>query len=352
MLTSEYSFEQYAVEHNKTYGSAEVAARRAAFSANLDKILAHNAKASATFKMGVNHYADMTSEEFKAYYRGYSGNSRGQLTEGAQEPDFVAFPVEALPDAVDWRKQNKVTPVKNQGGCGSCWAFSATETLESHIAIAHDKLFELSTQQITMCTPNPQQCGGTGGCEGATQWLGFNYTQHSPGVTTELHYRYTGSDSECRMNKIKPVVGIKGYVRLPTNNYTMLMNAVAIIGPISVSGAAEPWQLYEEGVFNEECGFDVDHGIQAVGYGTDPDSGLTYWLIRNSWGREWGEAGYIRLQRTGLKHECEMDTTPDDGGGCKGGPKKVQVCGQCGIVSDSSYPTGGFLVNSSDFDSN
>jgi hypothetical protein len=120
------------------------------------------------------------------------------------------------------------------------------------------------------------------------------------------------------------------------------MNAVANIGPISISAAAEPWQMYERGVYNGNCGTDVDHAIQAVGYGTD--KGENYWLVRNSWGGSWGESGYIRIGRTNSSTpKCDTDTTPADGTGCAGGPKTMKVCGLCGMLSDSSYVIGGFI---------
>ena len=251
------------------------------------------------------------------------------------------------------------------------------------MAIETGKLLTLSPQEIVSCAKNPSHCGGTGGCQGSTQWLGFNYTIGA-GLVTESTYPYEGSTGVCRTAKTSPpAIGIKGCVRLPANNYTILMNAVATVGPISISAAAEPWQLYSSGVFNGACGADVDHAIQAVGYGTSGSD--TYWLVRNSWGSGWGEEGYIRIKRTGLKRPCALDTTPADGTpipsplppdpsplpplpiptpaptpphtlpqplpcpspkgtGCTGGPSTMNVCGLCGMLSDSSYVTGGFVA--------
>jgi len=255
-----------------------------------------------------------------------------------------------------------VTPPKNQGGCGSCWAFSTAETLESHIAIKTGKLFEFSPQEFVSCAPNPNHCGGTGGCQGSVQPLGFKYAEEN-GITTEASYPYEGRTGTCDPSKIKPVANISGYEVLPTNNYTALMNAVANIGPIAISAAAEPWQLYSQGVYNGHCGADVDHAIQLVGYGTasteEPGRRLLggggggkgtgdYWLVRNSWGASWGEKGYIRIQRFGEgKEPCAVDDTPADGFACTvpaPGPKSIKVCGLCGIMSASSYPTGGKLL--------
>jgi len=321
--------------------------------------------------------------------------------------------VNQLPAEVDWRNHKVVTPVKNQGGCGSCWAFSTAETLESHIAIKTGKLFELSEQQFVSCLTNPKQCGGTGGCQGATPWIGFNYTVHNGGVTSNESYPYTsgtGTVAACEAARVKPVAKITGYERLPANNYSALMNAVATVGPIAISGAAEPWQFYSHGIFDgrvDHHPYDVDHAIQLVGYGgagsapypppqpqgscgsvTDPtlckvikchycnsiceampcnpdiatlqpshvysnasspdgaDGEGAYWLVRNSWGALWGEQGYIRIARFGdtpKGEPCGVDVTPSHGSGCAGGPAYINVCGVSGIMSDSSYPTGGSL---------
>ena len=165
------------------------------------------------------------------------------------------------------------------------------------------------------------------------------------GYTLEKDYPYRGVTGKCIPGDVKPAAHIKGYVFLPPNNYSALMNAVVSVGPIAVSGAAEPWQSYESGVFKHTSS-DVDHAIVLVGYGTDPVDG-DYWIIRNSWSAGWGEEGYIRLARygnTAAGEPCLTDNTPGDGDGCAGGPPTEQVCGICGIMSDSSYPVGASLA--------
>ena len=130
---------------------------------------------------------------------------------------------------------------------------------------------------------------------------------------------------------------------LPTNNYTSLVAAVATVGPIAISIAASSmaFQFYDRGVFDgKDCGWDEDHAVGLVGYGTDPTGG-DYWIVRNSWGAGWGEGGYMRLARFGEgKEPCGMDKTPGDGSACEGDTTPVKLCGACGILSDSSYPTG------------
>merc|ERR1712086_705269 len=244
----------------------------------------------------------------------------------------------------DWRDASPavVTAVKNQGDCGSCWAFSTVEVLESAVAIASGKLLTLSPQQIVSCAPNPLDCGGTGDCQGSTQWLGFNYTKGA-GVVADSGYPYTARTGTCTTSKVSghTVAGNKGFVRLPANNYSALMNAVATLGPMAISLDAS-WGGYESGVYTGKCGTTIDHAVVLVGYGTE--SGKDYYLVRNSWGAGWGDKGYIKLERHSDDDtaHCAQDTSPSSGTECKPYPKTQKVCGACGILSDSSYPTGAF----------
>jgi len=257
--------------------------------------------------------------------------------------DFQMLPLERLPKNVDWRKEGIVSAVKDQGHCGSCWAFASTATIESHVAKATGLLFDLSPQQIAMCSPNPQECGGTGGCEGATHELAFEYVTSSAGVYQEFQYGYNGYmgvDSACSLPATgAPVATINGYVRLPENNYTALMNAIATVGPIAITVDASNWHAYESGVFSgcNQVNPDLDHGVVLVGYGSE--HGQDYWLIRNSWNANYGEQGYIRIARTKDEQNlCGSDITPQDGTACKGETDPVTACGTCGILYDTSYP--------------
>jgi cathepsin L len=347
----EYSFETFMTDFNKAYATEEIETRRANFEANLLKIKEHNQQ-KLSWQMGVNAFADMSATEFKATKLGYSK----AMARTTAAPVCDRLPKVKLPTDLDWRDKNVVTPVKNQEACGSCWAFSTAETIESHLAIRTGTLDVLSPQEFVDCVPNPDHCGGTGGCEGATQWLGFAYAMKN-GVATEASYPYQGRDETCDKSKMNIVGNITGYCRLPhvssnfsaAEQYSELMQAVTQQGPIAISAAAEPWQLYERGVFSSKhCGTDVDHAIQLVGYGTAKEiigGSADYWLVRNSWGPGWGEKGYIRIKRYGATGDepCAEDTTPGDGTACKGSPSKIEVCGECGIMSDSSYPLGGSI---------
>jgi len=305
----------------------------------------HNSNPGKTWFAGVNEFTDWTNAEFRASRTGHRVHPQENVItlEGTKT-------LEDLPTDVDWRKEEGiVTPNKNQGSCGSCWAFSATETLESHLAIATGEPAPvLSPQQIVDCAPNPKHCGGTGGCQGSTQPLAFNYTK-TAGITTEANYGYVGiRGGTCQPDKIKPVATNAGFVQLEQNNYTALVTAIATKGPIAVSVAAGGlgWQIYQGGVYSDTgaahpflCDMTVDHAVQAVGYGTD--GAKDYWLVRNSWGGGWGENGYIRIQRHGEgKEPCAVDKKPQDGMACEGDTDLPTYCGLCGILSASSYPTG------------
>jgi len=342
-LTSAYSYAKYRSHFNKTYTSADdYAVHEAVFKTTLSKILTHNADSSNTWKMGVNKFTDMTPEE-RSLFKGRKPSASENDEIALAELHSRMLPVSKLPKTVDWRTKGVVTPVKNQGGCGSCWAFSATEVIESAVAIQTGQLLELSPQQMVSCAPNPNDCGGTGGCQGSVQWLGFNYTQVAGGLSLETQYPYKGVTGTCEKSNIKPAASVKGYVRLPANNYTALMNAVATIGPIAISVDAS-WMDYETGVYKGDCGTTIDHAVVLVGYGTDKTGG-DFYLVRNSWGTTWGDKGYIKLARhSDDSQECGIDKNPASGTECKPYPKKQKVCGACGILSDSSYPTGGFVV--------
>jgi len=328
-----YTFEAFLAEHGKSYGQKEYPKRKVIFQANLKMVVSHNQEYEAgkhTWFLAMNHLADWTPEEFKRLRAKKSGEAWGQSRR--QEVELLSSS-DSNPPSIDWRTKNAVTPVKNQGGCGSCWAFAATETMESHFAIASGKLVQLSPQAYVSCVQNPNGCGGTGGCEGATFELAFN-TSETLGLPLETEFPYRGVDGTC--GQYKPAVKNTGFVKLPVNDAKALETALATKGPIAITVAAEQWQLYGGGVF-EGCtgatGSDLDHGVQAVGYTP------TYWIVRNSWGGSWGEKGYIYISRNN-DAKTSIDATPDHGVACKPYPKTQTVAGECGILFDTSYPTG------------
>lgn len=197
---------------------------------------------------------------------------------------------------------------------------------------------------MAMCAPNPDHCGGVGGCEGSTAELAFNYVTGSHGLFSEYQWGYTsyyGDAAPCKVpGATKPTATIDGYVQLPGNNYTAVMNALATVGPVAINVDASTWHAYSSGIYNgcDLTSSDVNHVVVAVGYGEEAD-GTKYFTVRNSWSASWGEAGYIRLLRTdGDDSRCAVDNTPQDGVACDGQTGPVTVCGTCGSIYDTSYP--------------
>lgn len=316
-------------EFGKSYSSApKYEQRKQHFEKNLARVKAHNAEYKAghhTWWAAMNHLADYTQDEY-AHLRAkkYSPSRHPTLKLSAQR--------EANPDAVDWREKGAVTKVKNQGGCGSCWAFSATETVESHYQIASGKLLVLAPQTYVNCVKNPHHCGGTGGCEGATMELAFNLTKET-GIALESDLPYKGRDAAC--TAYTAAVKVDGYVKNPENDALGLETALTK-GPVSVTVAAEPWQIYGGGIFHgcsSSGDATLDHGVQAVGYTKE------YWIVRNSWGPDWGEKGYIRISRAN-DAKTFIDKRPADGVACEPVPKTQTVGGECGILFDTCQPTG------------
>jgi cathepsin L len=223
---------------------------------------------------------------------------------------FDVDTVDKLPSSIDWRESKVVTEVRNQGGCGSCWAFSAIEVLESHVALQTGNLLDLSEQELLSCMSNPHQCGGNGGCAGANAELAYDFVAKM-GIVTDADMTYVSAngtvpacalDNDEKYNKNAPkgalvglltnaAVSIDGFSHIPTNDYVTLMNAVAKAGPVVVAVAASDWGLYKEGIFTDDGSqsADINHGVALVGYGTDEELGEDYWLVRNSWGKSWGK---------------------------------------------------------------
>jgi len=351
-----YTFDKFIADFKLDikHDTEEYLQRRGIFMKELARVVAHNAAAAEGATRGrsvwtenVNHMSAMTATEKKSFYgrdKNVKQASRSNLTHQKQLPsNYKLMPVESLPTAVDWRSEGVVTAVKDQGHCGSCWAFASTAVLESHAAIQSGLLFDLSPQQIAACAPNPDKCGGSGNCNGATAEIAFDYVAGSDGMVESFQYPYTeyfGVESSCNVPPASPKVQIGGFIQLTANNYEELMNAVAREGPIAVSVDASTWHAYDGGIFDgcNQVNPDINHAVVLVGYGED--NGQKYWTIRNSWSASWGEAGYIRLARDASDAEkCGSDITPADGTACEGETAPQTVCGTCGVLFDSAYPT-------------
>jgi len=295
-LAAKQEFAQYVKNFNKQYDAADVASKFATFSANLKKIREHNAAQGETFTMAVNEFADLTADEFKALYTGYTPRNRDY----ARSQNAHVATTTTFADELNWNDQGAVTPVKDQGQCGSCWAFSTTGSTEGAVQIATGTLTSLAEQELVDCSKSE----GNMGCNGGLMDYGFEYIIKNGGLAPEDSYPYNARDGSCK--KVAPVSPISGYKDV-TGGETGLMSAIAI-GPVSVAIEADQssFQFYSGGVITKNCGQQLDHGVLLVGYGTE--SGTDYWLVKNSWGASWGDEGYVKLERG--KNMCGLASEP------------------------------------------
>ncbi|CAN4105025.1 unnamed protein product [Withania somnifera] len=229
----------------------------------------------------------MTNREFNSIYLGY----KQPLWQ--QEANNVTYDKSKLPVSVDWRKSGAVTPVKNQKNCGSCWAFSAVAAIEGINKIKTGELVSLSEQQLVDCDVYSDNQG----CNGGFMENAFDFIIQNGGITSDKNYPYTGKDQKCNTNKAKQhAVTITGYERITPNEESL--QAAVIKQPISVAVDASGYgfQLYSGGLYTGYCGHSLNHGVTLIGYGV-VEGGEKYWLVKNSWGANWGEGGYIKIKR-------------------------------------------------------
>jgi len=353
-------FVRFEVKFSKVYSSqSERSHRFGVFQDNLREIAAHNGNPNVSYRKGINQFADLTAEEFKTnHLGGYIKTASGQeaISGGLNSLPVLETSMSAedifkdLPKSVDWREKGIISPVKDQGYCGSCWAHSTIEQVESYLALATGKLTTLSVQELVSCMPNVLGCGGSGGCQGGTNELGFNWIQLF-GLVSDSTIPYTSGKTQiagqCTLdvNNTERIAFVRGYETLMHNDLKATLNHLANVGPLSIALDADAFHMYAGGIF-DECPFDkninINHGVQLVGYGNDDASGQYYWIVRNSWSESFGERGYIRIKMDfGSEAQCGIDATPSMGIACKGdGFNKQKVCGRCGILFSPSYPIG------------
>ncbi|XP_002977185.2 senescence-specific cysteine protease SAG39 [Selaginella moellendorffii] len=280
-------FEDWAAKHGKSYSSdSEKARRLMIFSDTLAYIEKHNAQPNTTFTLGLNKFSDLTNAEFRANYVGKFKSPRYQDRRPAKDVDVD---VSSLPTSLDWRQEGAVTPIKDQGQCGSCWAFSAIASIESAHFLATKELVSLSEQQLIDCDTVDQ------GCQGGFPEDAFKFVVENGGVTTEEAYPYTGFAGSCNANKNK-VVEITGYKDVTKDSADALMKAVSKT-PVTVGicGSDQNFQNYRSGILSGQCSNSRDHAVLVIGYGTE--GGMPYWIIKNSWGTSWGENGFMKIKK-------------------------------------------------------
>jgi len=284
-------WEQWKTQYRRIYPTAEEELiRKGIFHVNLIKAENLNKIPGNTAKYGATKFSDITTEEFKMKYL-MSDKTRGEVRP-EQKVWVDKTKIVTLPISFDWDGTDIVTPVKNQGDCGSCWAFSATESVESVWAVAKNSLPVLSEQQIVDCDTYDD------GCDGGWPYTAYQYLINAGGQDSEVSYPYTGEDGTCAFKTADILASISSwqYVTQTLNESAM---AVYVLdnSPISVCVDAETWQYYTSGVISTGCGRQIDHCVQVTGWAIV--DGVLAWHVRNSWGTDWGLAGYLWVKRGG-----------------------------------------------------
>lgn len=302
-------FKQYVETYNKVYKSqSEYEQRQSIFCSNYEYIESHNSKNNVNFKMDINEFADMTDMEFGLLYTNPVEQDPVDENEYTNNDDNEE--VTTLPDKYDWVDVGHVSPVKNQGQCGSCWSFSTTGVVESHYSIYKNESILLSEQELVDCS----WMYGNLGCGGGLPTRAFRYVKRF-GLSTETEYPYDAKNHLCKtvVHHYGEKYRISGWKFIRPFNETSLTEALYHKGPISVAldASSKEFRFYKSGVM-DSCGIQLNHAVLLVGYGNE--DGKDFYKIKNSWGTTYGDKGYIRISRG--KH----------------------VMGTCGVASMPTYP--------------
>lgn len=311
------SFYNFQEKFGKTYDdSFELETRFNIFRENVHKIISHNSKADQSFTMSINQFTDLTEDEFKLRVKtGLFRNNLMHAAVGSMSCTPFVSTGNDVADAVDWRSQNAVTPVKDQGQCGSCWSFSATGAIEGAYAVAKGRLVSLSEQELVDCAGIRY---GSNGCNGGLMDGAFNFAIDK-GLCAESSYSYTSGISQTggTCKSCSAIVQVDECFDVKPNDQLALKEAVSI-RPVAIAIEADTryFQSYSSGILTSTtCGTTLDHGVLIVGYGEE--NGQKYWLVKNSWGTTWGDDGYVKIAR----NESENDG------------------GVCGIGMEASFVT-------------
>lgn len=309
----ELAWKEYKTKYNKTYNSeAEDIYRMKIFLDNRQYVLSYNIKekSKSSFTQGLNHLSDLSQHEINRLLNGFRLEKEPDrqvdgvlwtillsLNDSLSTPTDRAWYENIFsPPTLDYRTTGRVSKVKDQGSCGSCWSFATTGALESILA-SQGKGVLLSEQNLVDCSNKY----GNHGCSGGLMDQAFNYV-HDHGIMSQNDYPYTGKDESCKFSKEKSITTVRGSFILPSGNEALLRMVLSMTGPIpiAIDASSKSFHSYKSGIYNDRSCRNslnsLNHAVLLVGYGTNRNYG-DYWLIKNSWGSNWGDNGYIKIAR-------------------------------------------------------
>jgi cathepsin H len=271
-----------------------IAYRKNIFATTVEDIISHNKASSSTYQKGINKFSDMTEEEFNAHFQ-LNQITEEQHCSATEETQSLMATIDA-PDSYDWREHSGVSPVKNQGKCGSCWTFSTVGALEAHSLIKFGSFDSLSEQQLVDCAGDYDNHG----CEGGLPSHAFEYISAVGGISTETAYPYNAADNLCSVDRSTFALGVSGSFNITEGDEVSLKTALFEHGPVSIAfEVVDGFRDYLSGVYSSDVCLnstaDVNHAVVAVGYGSE--NGTDYWIVKNSWGADWGDEGFFKISR-------------------------------------------------------
>ena len=268
------------------------------FFVKVDKIIEHNSNPESTYEKGINMYSAMTFEQLSEHFNFEANQANAeQNCSATRSSPLTAAGADSAPDSYDWRNHGGVSPVKDQGSCGSCWTFSTVGCLESAHLIKYGTLATYAEQQLVDCAGDFDNFG----CNGGLPSHAFEYINYNGGIASEEAYPYYAVDRTCTVQSSDYILSVGHAMNITEGDENELKQAV-YQQPVSVAfQVVDGFSDYTSGVYTSDTCLngtsDVNHAVLAVGYGTDADSGMDYWIVKNSWSAEWGDEGFFLIER-------------------------------------------------------